>query len=112
EGEDAQLVGYVVADGAAPSPESLRSRLAELLPAVMVPSAFVTLDELPLTPNGKLDRAALPAPPPPRSSSAAREPVETADPILEQVRAIWQDVLRIDRVEVDDDLFDLGGHSL
>lgn len=110
EGEDAQLVGYVVGDGA-PSPESLRTRLAELLPAVMVPSTFVTLDALPLTPNGKLDRAALPAPPP-RTTASPQKPAEAADSVLEQVRAIWQDVLRIDRVEDDDDLFDLGGHSL
>ena len=60
---DARLVAYVVplADNK-PSPTALRRSLTDVLPAYMVPSAIVILDELPLTPNGKIDRKALPAP--------------------------------------------------
>ncbi|WP_436499014.1 non-ribosomal peptide synthetase [Actinokineospora sp. HUAS TT18] len=101
---DPRLVGYVVGGDV----DTLRQDLAAKLPAHMVPSALVALDRLPLTPNGKLDRAALPAP--------VRAPVEAApresDPVTDTVAAIWCEVLNLDAVSLDDDLFDLGGHSL
>jgi acyl carrier protein len=63
-----------------------------------------------LTPNGKLDRAALPVPgecaEPHRTVLAPRTAVE------QTVADIWVDVLGLKRVSVDDDFFDLGGHSL
>ena len=77
----------------------------------MVPSAFVLLDELPLTRNGKVDRAALPAP------EAAR-PELGADFVAPQTQLeraladIWQQALGVERVGVNDNFFDLGGHSL
>jgi amino acid adenylation domain-containing protein len=88
----------------------LRAFLAARLPTYMLPAAFVVLDALPLTPNGKLDRAALPAPEQARSLAEAHEPPRSA---LEQaVARIWQAVLAMERVGLDDNFFDLGGHSL
>ncbi|HEY0606557.1 MAG TPA: amino acid adenylation domain-containing protein, partial [Herpetosiphonaceae bacterium] len=91
--------------------EGLRAFLAAHLPAYMVPSAFVILDELPLTPNGKVDRRALPQPEwnasiSDRPFSAPRTPIEA---LLVQ---IWIDVLGIEPIGVTDHFFDLGGHSL
>jgi acyl carrier protein len=85
--------------------------LQERLPDYMVPSAFVMLDALPLNANGKVDRRALPAPDPLRpeldeSYVAPRGAVE------EQVAAVWRQVLGVERVGVNDNFFDLGGHSL
>ncbi|MBM4090487.1 MAG: amino acid adenylation domain-containing protein, partial [Planctomycetes bacterium] len=107
-----QLVAYVVpSNGETPTAASLREVLRRSLPDYMVPSAFVALDQLPLTPNGKVDRKALPAP------QGARPDLERqyAAPRnqREQLLAdIWANVLRVDRVGVEDGLFDLGGHSL
>ncbi|MFI6452832.1 amino acid adenylation domain-containing protein [Streptosporangium amethystogenes] len=109
-GEDGaeRLVGYVVpAPGAEPDAAALRRRLAERLPAHMVPAALVILDRLPLTVNSKLDRAALPAPEARRP--AAMRSDTTASAVLS---GIWADVLGVERVGEDDDFFVLGGDSM
>jgi amino acid adenylation domain-containing protein len=108
---DKVLVAYVVPSGPAPAPSELRGYLQERLPAFMVPAAYVFLDRLPLLPAGKLDRGALPAPEDRRLASerayeAPRTPVEHA------LAAQWSEVLGVARVGLDDDFFDLGGHSL
>ncbi|WP_424188006.1 amino acid adenylation domain-containing protein [Actinokineospora sp. G85] len=97
-----RLVAYVVGGEEA----RLKSHLADRLPAHMVPSAFVVLDELPLTPNGKVDRAALPEPP---ASGAYRAPRDQRERI---VCDLFADVLGVAVVGMDDDFFQLGGHSL
>jgi amino acid adenylation domain-containing protein len=102
------LVGYLVADApGAPDADALRDHLARLLPAAMLPSRFVVCAEFPRTPNGKLDRAALPAPA--RQQALSPRP---DDALAAQIREIWQEVLRLDDIGPDEDLFDLGGHSL
>ena len=80
----------------------------------MLPTDWVLLDRLPLSPNGKLDRVALPAPAPRADpvAAAAAAPGEAGDPVVETLREIWQDVLKIPDIGVHEDLFDLGGHSL
>jgi len=99
-----QLVAYLVGDA---DPEALRARLRQRLPEYMVPAAFVSVDALPLTANGKLDRAALPAPGrPARAHRAPRTPVEAT------LAAIWAEVLRLERVGVDEGFFELGGDSI
>jgi amino acid adenylation domain-containing protein/FkbH-like protein len=89
----------------------LRQRATEKLPEYMVPSAFVVLDSLPLTENGKVDRRALPAPDQLRPELEGKY-VAPRTPSEELVAGIWAEVLKIERVGVQDDFFDLGGHSL
>jgi surfactin family lipopeptide synthetase A len=108
-----RLVAYVVAarGDEAPTVEALRGFLSERLPEYMVPSDFVALDALPLTPNGKVDRKALPDPRGFRPNLAA----EFVAPETEVERAlaeVWREVLGVERVGVEDNFFDLGGHSL
>ncbi|MFH0341941.1 MAG: amino acid adenylation domain-containing protein, partial [Chromatiales bacterium] len=106
---DKRLVAYIVS--AEPPPVAsgvLRESLRQKLPDYMLPSAFIGLDKLPLTPNGKLDRKALPAPDRLRSDSA---PVAPRTPLEQQLAAIFASVLKIDRVGIHDNFFDLGGHS-
>ncbi|HEX6291106.1 MAG TPA: amino acid adenylation domain-containing protein [Herpetosiphonaceae bacterium] len=88
-----------------------RDHLKARLPEYMVPSAFVLLDTLPLTANGKVDRKALPAP-----EAAHARATETAitprTPIEHKIAQIWQEVLQLDGVGVNENFFDLGGHSI
>ncbi|MEH2536066.1 amino acid adenylation domain-containing protein, partial [Bradyrhizobium sp. AZCC 1614] len=104
-----RLVAYVVGRGEArPDATGLRHHLQHTLPDYMVPAGFVVLDQLPLTPNGKLDRKALPAPDWQGSSDAIapRTPTEAT------LAAIWRDVLKLDRISVNDNFFALGGDSI
>ena len=95
----------------APQVSALRQHLAHDLPAYMIPSAFIVLDQLPLTPNGKIDRNALPAPSfdPVR---IARESLAPRTETEQALAAIWNEVLKVGGVGVHDNFFDLGGHSL
>jgi acyl-CoA synthetase (AMP-forming)/AMP-acid ligase II/acyl carrier protein len=107
------LVGYVVLEAAsAVTTEALRRYLAASLPAYMVPAVVLPLDELPVTANGKLDRAALPAPGITRAAALADQYVAPQSPLEEQLADIWASLLPVDRIGVDDDFFDLGGHSM
>ncbi len=102
---DKRLVGYVTGSA---DPAGLRARLADRLPAYMVPVAVVALDALPLTPNGKLDTRALPAP----EYSDADRYRAPGNPVEETLAGIYAQVLGVDRVGVDDSFFDLGGDSI
>ncbi|MFJ8795490.1 amino acid adenylation domain-containing protein [Streptomyces sp. NPDC102462] len=108
---DEQLVAYVLPVDHAPRPAELRAYLAVSLPEYMVPAAFVVLDRLPLTTNGKLDKRALPAPGQDARGSdrAYAAPRTVAE---ERIAEVWQEVLGLDQVSVEDSFFDLGGDSI
>jgi hypothetical protein len=106
-----RLVAYLVTDQPPPPISELRRFVQEKLPDYMLPAAFVLLEALPLSPNGKLDRQALPAP------DQARPELEVAflaprTPREVVLAALWAEVLRLERVGLHDNFFDLGGHSL
>ena len=102
---DKRLVGYVTGTGEA---ATARAKLAERLPAYMVPAAVMAIDALPLTVNGKLDKRALPAPEY-QDADGYRAPANAIEEIL---AGIYAQVLGIERVGADDSFFDLGGDSL
>jgi len=107
-----RLVAYLVAAVAdPPDPGALRTFLLSTLPEAMVPAVFVFLPAMPLTTSGKVDRKALPEPEADRPGLAApyRAPRNPTEEIL--VR-LWQQVLGLERVGVEDDFFALGGDSI
>jgi amino acid adenylation domain-containing protein len=107
-----KLAAYVVFRGQDGDRNELRTFLQKKLPVYMVPSEFVVLTSLPLSPNGKVDRGALPAPQTMRAE-VNEAPVSSPQTDLEQkIAAIWQRVLCLKQVSVDDNFFDLGGDSL
>ncbi len=109
---DQRLVAYLVPQpGAVPTEEGLRATAAQLLPAFMVPAAWVMLPALPLTPNGKVDRQALP---PPRAAAplVATDPVPPRSETEQRLAAIWRALLHVNQIGVHDNFFDIGGHSL
>ncbi|MBL8972982.1 MAG: AMP-binding protein, partial [Myxococcales bacterium] len=101
---------WVAAAGSALAPGDLRARLAETLPAFMVPEIYVRRAELPRTASGKVDRRALPRP----EDADLRHDGFTAPatPLEQALATIWQEVLDVPRVGADDNFFRLGGHSL
>ena len=89
--------------------DELRDGLAQRLPEYMVPAVFVHLDALPLSPNGKVDRKALPAPSLARPEEEVVAPRNSTEEMLVE---IWKELLRVERVGVEDRFFELGGNSL
>ncbi|HEX2091995.1 MAG TPA: amino acid adenylation domain-containing protein, partial [Longimicrobiaceae bacterium] len=105
------LVAYVACEGGALDTGALRSSLERTLPAHMVPSVFVPLERFPLLPNGKVDRAALPEP----HAGARPDGAGYVAPVTGTERTlagIWESLLGVRPIGLDDDFFRLGGHSL
>ncbi len=107
---DKRLVAYICTDHQALSVTAVREFLTGKLPNYMLPSAVVRVATMPLTPNGKVDRNAMPAPDPAGERSTQFVAPQTAEE--RTLAAIWSEVLRVERVGVQDNLFELGADSL
>ncbi|WP_245745075.1 non-ribosomal peptide synthetase [Hymenobacter actinosclerus] len=106
-----QLVGYIVAEeGSGFEPATATTHLRVNLPEYMVPSTWVEMPSLPLTPNGKVDKQALPDPQP--GQFRAQDYLAPRTETEQQLVAIWQRLLQVEHVGIQDDFFALGGHSL
>ncbi len=110
-GEKKIAAYYVSAENAAPMTAELRDFLKERLPDYMIPAKFFELAELPLNPNGKADRQKLAA-----IEEIETEAEKTADAPKDELELklawIWQKVLGLKTINVADNFFDCGGHSL
>jgi amino acid adenylation domain-containing protein len=113
ESGEQRLVCYVVPQlGADVLDRRLyRLHLKENLPEYMVPSAFVMLKAFPRLPNGKVDLNALPAPETVRPE-LEQQYASPRTPIEEVLASVWSEILSVKRVGINDNFFDLGGHSL
>jgi amino acid adenylation domain-containing protein len=106
------LVAFVEAkSGQLPSAAAMRAFLSESLPVHLIPTRFVMVDKIALTHNGKIDRARLP--------SLDESPIQATqkytgprDDIENRLQAIWQEVLPIRPIGVQQDFYEIGGHSL
>ncbi len=111
-----QLVGYWVARDGSESAPDLSQWLAAQLPAYMVPSLLQKLPEMPLNPNGKIDRRALTDRPLKEAQAQHRAPTTQTEILL---AGLWQQILdkpgerqAAGDIDVNDNFFALGGHSL
>ena len=112
-GEDPQtkrLAAYLIPASPSFDLENLRGRLAEHLPEYMQPAAFTILESFPLTHNGKVNRRALPQPDFEQHDQPVK--VSASTPVQELLLSLWQDVLGIENISINDNFFHLGGHSL
>jgi len=103
------LCAYFVSDEELSTAE-IKRFLLESLPDYMVPAYFIPMEKLPLTPNGKVNRKELPEPEENIDTGAAYQAPrnETEKKLAE----IWQEVLGIEQIGIDDDFFSLGGDSI
>ena len=110
QGDQRLVAYYVLKPGHDGSISDWRNYLRSKLPEYMVPQHFVELESIPLTPNGKVDRKALPKP---EADGALEQGYVAPRTETEQkIAGVWQEVLKLERVGVQDDFFELGGHSL
>ena len=110
--DDKKIVAYLIAkNGRKLDWEAIRNYLSRYLPRYMLPSNYVKLEKFPLTPNGKIDRKSLPIP---ESSNvlAIKSNIMPRNIDEKRLAKYWCDSLNIEKVGIDDNFFDIGGHSL
>jgi amino acid adenylation domain-containing protein len=116
ENGDKNLAAYIVSDIEV-STEALRDYLANLLPGYMIPAYFVPLEKMPLTPSGKIDRSALPEP----ELMMGKEYEGPRNEIEKKLAELWAEILARNplhmsqlqtSIGINDNFFQLGGHSL
>lgn len=101
---------YISENGTQIADENLKIFLRNHLPEYMVPTFFVKIGSLPLTANGKLDRKALPQPSV-KESSIKPGFKEPRSPLENRLTELWQEELKIGNLSIDQNLFEMGGHS-
>ncbi len=113
-GKDQTLIACVVSSGESDvCAPRLRTALAQQLPPALIPGRFIPVERIPLTPNGKVDRAALVAlARDPAASASSEQPSLPATPLERTVCEAFGKALSRPPVALDDDFFDLGGHSI
>jgi len=88
----------------------IREHLQKTLPHYMVPEYFIQIDKMPLTPNGKVNKKALPQPK--GVINTGVKFVAPRDKVEEVICEMWKEILGLEKVGINDNFFDLGGHSL
>lgn len=102
------LCAYYTADVAVDT-EYMRTELSKRLPYYMIPAYYIKIDKVPLKPNGKMDRKALPQP---DSKDFKTEYVAPTNETEEKLCRAMEKVLKLDKVGIHDDFYEMGGDSL
>jgi len=105
---DGQIVAYFVGKKEKIDVAWLEGHMRNLVSSYMLPSQYVQLESFPLSENGKVDRKALPKP----SSAKSLEKRKPSDTLGCKIANIWQSLLQVKEIFLEDSFFDLGGHSL
>jgi len=104
------LCGYYVADNNL-AENIVKENLRKFLPPYMVPTYIIKLDKMPYTINRKVDRKALPLPVVNKFASATVD-IRSLNSNEEKLLEIWKNILKTDKISVDDNFFDIGGDSI
>ena len=102
------LCGYYITEQKVDE-DQLRDNLLRQLPSYMVPSVFVNVNKFPMTPNNKIDRKLLKLP---DKLNCGKQYVAANNEIERNIVELWQEILGIDRISIDDNFFHIGGNSL
>jgi amino acid adenylation domain-containing protein len=108
---DRRLVAYVTVGDHAPTVTQLREYLKARLPEHMMPSSIMVLSSLPIGASGKIDRRALPRADGERPSLDTHYQPPT-DSVERRLTALWEELLEVRPIGLDDNFYDVGGHSL
>ena len=108
---DKKIVAYVVIkEGESITTGELKNWVSEELPYYMVPYLFMFIDEIPLNINGKVDIKQLPEP---KMELNNKKIINIPGNLIEEkILNIWKETLGLDMIDVTDNFFDIGGHSL
>ncbi len=109
--DDKRIVAYVTSSQSAFDADSLRLLLQEQLPSYMLPQHFVLIDEFPQTPNGKIDRKSLPIPEYVQIKNGGSI-IESISDTEKSIAKIWSDLTGQEKISINSNFFDIGGHSL
>lgn len=110
DGKEA-LCGYYICDKDV-SEDIVKDSLRKALPAYMVPTYIVKLDQMPYTINRKIDRKALPLPELNKPVANNKINIEELNSVEEKLLQIWKNILKIDDIDINDNFFDIGGDSV
>lgn len=110
DGKEA-LCGYYTCDKDV-SEDIVKDALRKALPAYMVPTYIVKLDQMPYTINRKIDRKALPLPELNKPVANNKINIEELNSVEEKLLQIWKNILKIDDIDINDNFFDIGGDSV
>jgi amino acid adenylation domain-containing protein len=109
--QDKELAAFLVRGEQQVTSEEVREHLSERLPRYMIPTAIAWIEQLPVTANGKVDRKWMP-----ETESLQRvgqsQYVEPETEVEQEIAKVWEAVLKVEKVGLYDNFFDLGGHSL
>lgn len=109
-GDDQELVAYIVSKEKLDT-ANIRAYLSKTLPAYMLPSYYIYIDQLPLTSNGKVNKKALPIPND-LDTETAIEYIAPRNEIEAMLVSLWHEVIGKQRIGVKDNFFEVGGNSL
>ncbi len=109
EEHNKHLCAYYVADKEL-SPKELNDYLLKELPNYMIPVSLIQVDEMPLTLNGKIDKSKLLEIQ--GSQQLDKEYVGTSTETEKKLEEIWKKILKIDKIGLNDNFFDIGGNSI
>lgn len=110
EGENKYLCAYFTSSHELSHLE-LRGFLLNKIPEYMIPQYFIQVDSIPKLINGKLDKASLPSPML-YNSNIREEFVKPVNNVEKEILAIWEEILKVDKISMKDNFFELGGTSL